>query len=147
MKTYLSSNTILARIERLLAENRPSFHGSPLGEVAGLLIDGRHFSWAGIYLALDKKSSAALEESGVHPAHVAVPGTVKKIVVSIKIADREIGFLNVESDRRSAFGTEDRVLLERVAALLARFLTGPGKYLVRKAAQSRTLSMRRAAPA
>lgn len=147
MKTYLSSNTILARIERLLAENRPSFHGSPLGEVAGLLIDGRHFSWAGIYLALDKKSSAALEESGVHPAHVAVPGTVKKIVVSIKIAGREIGFLNVESDRRSAFGTEDRVLLERVAALLARFLTGPGKYLVRKAAQSRTLSMRRAAPA
>lgn len=147
MKTYLSSNTILARIERLLAENRPSFHGSPLGEVAGLLIDGRHFSWAGIYLAIDKMSSAALEESGVHPAHVAVPGTVKKIVVSIKIAGREIGFLNVESDRRSAFGTEDRVLLEGVAALLARFLTGPGKYLVRKAAQSRTLSMRRAAPA
>lgn len=147
MKTYLSSSTILARIERLLAENRPSFHGSPLGEVAGLLIEGRHFSWAGIYLAVDKKSSAALEESGVHPAHVAMPGTVKKIVVSIKIAGREIGFLNVESDRASAFGTEDQVLLERVAARLARFLTGPGKYLVRKAAQSGQGSLPRTSPA
>ena len=147
VKTYLSSSEILARIERLLAENRPAFHRSPLGEVAGLLTDGRHFSWAGIYLTFDRKSSAALEESGVHPAQVAVAGTVKKIVVSIKIAGREIGFLNVESNRKSAFGPQDRVLLEGVAGLLARFLTGPGKYLVRKAAQSRRSSLPRAATA
>lgn len=147
MRTYLSSGEILARIEQLLAQNRPSFHHSPLGEVAGFLTDGRHFSWAGIYLTFDKKSSAALKESDVHPAQVAATGTVKKIVVSIKIAGREVGFLNVESDRSSAFGAEDRVLLERVAALLARFLTGPGKYLVRKAAQSRRSSLPRAATA
>ena len=147
MKTFLSSRQILASVERLLAENRPSFHHSPLGEVAGLLTDGRHFSWVGIYLTFDKKSSAALEESGVHPAQMAAAGTVKKIVVSIRIAGRELGFLNVESNRKSAFGPEDRVLLEGVAGLLARFLTGPGKYLVRKAAQSRRSALPRAATA
>lgn len=146
VKRYLPSAQIVAAIERLLGSNRPSFHRSPLGEVAGLLIDGRYFSWVGIYLTLNR-SSAALEESGMHPAQVAMPGTVKKIVVSIKIAGREIGFLSVESNRQNAFGTEDRVLLERVAGLLARFLTGPGKYLVRKAAQSRPGAAPKAAAA
>jgi len=73
----------------------------------------------------------------LHPAQVAAAGTRKKIIVSMKIAGRELGFLNVESDRENSFGSEDRVLLERVADLLARFLTGPGKYLVRKAAKPR----------
>jgi hypothetical protein len=51
----------------------------------------------------------------------------------MKIAGRDLGYLSVESDRESAFGGEERVLLERVAGRLARFLSGPGKYLVRKA--------------
>lgn len=134
MRTYRSSSQVVAAVKQLLANNRPSARRSPLGDVAGLLTEGRHYSWVGIYLTLDKNSSSALQESGVHPAHVAMPGTVKKIVVSIKIAGREIGFLSVESDRQNAFGTEDRVLLEDVAGVLARFLTGRGKYLVRKAA-------------
>ena len=54
---------------------------------------------------------------------------------AMKIAGREIGFLNVESNRENAFGGDERVLLERVAGLLAKFLTGPGKYLVRKAGE------------
>lgn len=147
VKTYLSSSRVVAAIEGLLASNRPSFRHSPLGEVAELLTEGRNFSWVGIYLTLNKKSSSALDESGMHPAQVAMPGTVKKIVVSIKIAGREIGFLGVESNRQNAFGTEDRVLLERVAGMLARFLTGPGKYLVRKAAQSKPGAAPRAAAA
>jgi hypothetical protein len=54
----------------------------------------------------------------------------------MRVGGRELGFLNVESDRESAFGSEDRVLLDRVAGLLARFLAGPrGKYLVLKAAK------------
>lgn len=147
MKSYRSPRQIVTEVKGLLAANRPSFHHSPLGEVAGILTDGRHYSWVGIYLSLDKKSSPALEQSGVHPAHMAVPGTVKKIVVSIRIAGRELGFLNVESDRESAFGAVDRVLLERVAGLLARFLTGRGKYLVRKAGQTQPESPKRAAAA
>jgi putative methionine-R-sulfoxide reductase with GAF domain len=133
VKTFRPSSQILTAVEQVLAEN-PSSRKSPLEEVTGLLISGRHYSWAGIYLALDRSSSSPLQEAGVHPAHVAVPGTLKKIVVTIKIGGREIGFLNVESDRESAFGPEDRVLLERVSGLLARFLTGRGKYIARRAA-------------
>jgi len=89
-------------------------------------------------LTLDEKSSSALlEEALIKPNQVAVHGTRKKIVVAMRVGGREIGFLNVESDRESAFGSEDRVLLDRVAGLLARFLAGPrGKYLVLKAAKA-----------
>ena len=135
MKPYLPTRTILAEIEEALAENRPSFHNSPLEKVAELLADGRHYSWVGIYLTMDEKSAPALLENRVHPAQFAAAGTRKKVIVTMKIAGREVGFLNVESDRENAFGSEERVLLERVAGLLAKFLTGPGKYLVRRAAE------------
>lgn len=136
VKSYLPASQILASVERLLTANRPSFHASPLEDVTALLISGRHYSWAGIYLTFDKRSSSTLQESGVHPAHLAMPETVSKIVVTMRIAGREMGFLNVESDHEDAFGAEDRVLLERVAGLLARFLSGNGKYLVRRAAKT-----------
>ncbi len=141
MKPYRPTQSVLADVERALASNRPSFHGSPLEVVADLLCEGRHYSWAGIYLTLDSKSSPALlQDAGdLHPAQVAAAGTRKKILVSMKLAGREVGFLNIESDRENSFGSEDRVLLERVAGLLARFLTGPGKYLVRKAAKPRPI--------
>ena len=132
MKSYRSTQKLVVDIEQLLSSNRPSFNHSPLEAVADLLISGRHYSWVGIYLTLEKNSSSALQESGVHPGRLAMPGTVRKIVVSIKIAGREFGFLNVESDCEHAFGAEDRVLLERVSGLLARFLTGAGKYLLLK---------------
>ena len=132
MKSYRPTSAVLQETERLLA-GRPSFHHSPLEDLADVLTSGRHYSWVGIYLTVDKKTSSALQESGSHPAQVAMPGTVEKIVVSIKIAGRELGFLAVESERQHTFGAEDRVLLERVAGLLARFLTGRGKYLLLKA--------------
>ena len=137
MRTYRSTRNLLADVKKVLADNRPSFHHSPLEEIAGLLCEGRHYSWVGIYLTLDEKSSSALlEEALIKPNQVAVHGTRKKIVVAMRVGGRELGFLNVESDRESAFGSEDRVLLDRVAGLLARFLAGPrGKYLVLKAAK------------
>lgn len=135
MKPFLPARELLCDIEQALAESRPSFRGSPLEKVAELLAEGRHYGWVGIYLTMDEKSAPALLENLVHPAQFAAAGTRKKVIVSMKIAGREIGFLNVESDRETAFGSEERVLLERVAGLLARFLVGPGKYLVRKAAQ------------
>jgi len=141
VKPYRPTRSVLADVERALASNRPSFQESPLEVVAGLLCEGRHYSWAGIYLTLDSKSSPALlqDAADLHPAQVAAAGTRKKILVSMKLAGREVGFLNVESNRENSFGAEDRVLLERVADLLARFLTGPGKYLVRKAAKPRPI--------
>lgn len=133
MKSYRSSRPLLAEIEDVLASNRPSFHHSPLERVTQILSEGRHYSWVGIYLTFDEKASSPLLESGHHPAQVAVPGTVRKILVAMKIAGRDLGYLSVESDREAAFGAEERVLLERVAGLLARFLAGPGKYLMLKA--------------
>jgi hypothetical protein len=146
VKPYRAPKSILADIERTLSENRPSFHHSPLEEVVGLLTEGRHYSWAGIYLTLAKNSSSALLETA-HPSHVATAGARKKIVISIRIAGRELGSLGVESDRENSFGSDDRVLLERVAGLLARFLTGPGKYLVRRAVESAPVSNPKAAAA
>jgi hypothetical protein len=112
-----------------------SFRDSPLEKVAGLLAEGRHYGWVGIYLTLEKRPAMPLLPNAAHPARFEASGTRKKVIVTMKIAGREIGFLNVESNRENAFGVDERVLLERVAGLLAKFLTGPGKYLVRKAAE------------
>ncbi len=149
MRTYRSTRNLLADVKKVLADNRPSFHRSPLEEIAGLLCEGRHYSWVGVYLTLDEKSSSALlEEALIKPNQVAVRGTRKKIVVAMRVGGRELGFLNVESDRESAFGSEDRVLLDRVAGLLARFLAGPrGKYLVLRAAKVSPVDAPRAAAA
>jgi putative methionine-R-sulfoxide reductase with GAF domain len=137
LRTYRSTRDLLADVKKVLAENRPSFRRSPLEEIAGLLCEGRHFSWVGIYLTLDEKSSSALlEEALIKPNQVAVQGTRQKIVVAMRVGGRELGFLNVESAREYAFGSEEQVLLDRVAGLLARFLAGPrGKYLVLRAAK------------
>ena len=123
-------------IEQVLTAARPSFHGSPLEIVAGLLAEGRHYGWVGIYLTLEKHAATPLVPSAAHPAQFEAHGTRKKVIVSIKIAGREIGFVNAESNRENAFGADERVMLERVAGLLAKFLTGPGKYLVRRAADA-----------
>lgn len=137
LKLYRSTQNVLSDIEELLSNNRPSFHHSPLHDVVELLCEGRHYSWVGIYLTLDPSSTHALLEDGseLHPNQIATPGARKKILISMKVAGREVGSLNVESDRENSFGAEDRVLLDRVAGLLARFLTGPGRYLVRKVAK------------
>ena len=136
MKMYRPAKSILADIQLTLAA-KPSIHDSPLETVAGLLCEGRHYGWVGIYLTLDRKSAPALlqDASELHPNQIANPSTRKKIIIAMKIAGREVGTLNVESSREDSFGSEDRVLLEQVAGVLARFLTGTGKYLVRKAAK------------
>lgn len=137
VKSFRSTRSLIAEIESVLAGNQPSFHHSPLEEVADLLIGGRHYSWVGVYLSVDSQHSAALLE-GAHPAHpgqMATAGTRKKIVITMKIAGREIGHLAVESDRENAFGADEQGMLERVAGMLARFLAGPGKYLVLRAAK------------
>jgi putative methionine-R-sulfoxide reductase with GAF domain len=136
VKRFRSTRDLLADVQQVLAENRPSFHDSPLEKVAGLLAEGRHYGWVGIYLTLEKHPAMPLLPNAAHPARFEASGTRKKVIVTMKIAGREIGFLNVESNRDNAFGADERVLLERVAGLLARFLTSRGKYLVRKAGEA-----------
>ena len=63
--------------------------------------------------------------------------TKSELVRSIKIGSRILGVIDVESDRFDAFGSQERVLLEQVAKLLARFLaTDQGKLLSRKAREA-----------
>ena len=135
MLIYRSTRDVLSEIKCRLAANRPSFHASPLQDVIDLLCRARHYSWMGIYLATGKSEAQQLLGEGgePHPGQMARPETRSKILVSMKLASRELGVLDVESDRENAFGSEDRVLLENVASVLARFLSASGKYLVRKA--------------
>ena len=66
--------------------------------------------------------------------------TKSEIATPIKIAGRVIGVLDAESDRVNGFSGEDRVLLKNVSGKLARFLTGAGKYLVRKSREAAALT-------
>ena len=134
MKIYRDTAGLLAEIECVLATSRPSFQHSPLQDVIELLSRGRHATWVGIYLAAGTASQQLLGAGGdPHPGQMARLETKSKILVSMRLAGRELGVLDVESDRENAFGPEDRVLLENVANRLARFLAGPGRYLARRA--------------
>ncbi len=59
--------------------------------------------------------------------------TRSELLAPIKIGTRVLGVIDVESDQPNAFGGEDRVLLERVGDVLARFLMTDGKYVLRHA--------------
>ncbi len=145
MKVYRSTRQLLADVERLLAASRPSAHDSPLEDVIDLLCRGRHYAWVGIFLAVEENApQQSLSAGGDAPGEVALPQTRSKILISMKLASRELGVLSVESDREDDFGAEDRVLLEAVADVLARFLAGRGKYLARRA---RTAASRTGTPA
>jgi hypothetical protein len=134
LKAYRSTRQLLADVEGVLAACQPSFHHSPLEDVIELLCLGRHYVWMGIYLAVGANAPQhSLGAGGDLLGQVELPETRAKILIAMKLASRELRVLSVESDHDSAFGSEDRVLLEAVADALARFLTGRGKYLVRRA--------------
>lgn len=137
MKIYRSPQQLLSEIDAILAARPAPHHASPLEAVGELLCNGRHYTWVGIYLAVGANFTQQLAGTAPHPhpAQMARPETRSKILISIRLAGRELGVLDAESDRDNAFGVEDRVLLENVATRLGRFLAGPGRYLARKAQQ------------
>lgn len=65
-----------------------------------------------------------------------------QILLPIRIGSRTLAVLNAQSERLNGFGHADRVLLQSIAELLARFLTAKGKLLVRHATERRTLQPR-----
>jgi hypothetical protein len=146
MKTYKSTAGLLAEIEGIFEGNRPNAHRSPLDTVLELLHMGRHYSWAGIYIAVDGKAAPQAEATNSGPGQISLAESRSKILISMKLAGREYGILGVESERKT-FRPEDRVFLERVGYLGARFLAGPGKYLVRRARHRASLGKAQAAMA
>ena len=133
MKTYRSPRELLSAVVRILATKRSPVHHSPLQDTIELLSRGRYYTWIGLYLTLGNLGQQLFADGDPHPGLMARPETRSKILISMKLAGREFGVLDVESDHENAFGVEDRVMLENAANLLARFLAGSGRFIVRKA--------------
>jgi len=132
VKTYRSPRNVVAEIERLVAADKPSPHPpSALARIAKLLCDSRRYQRAGIYLLIDgREVPRAL--SGSQTA--SPPGT--DLSVPIKIASETLGSLRVQLAPGHTSSFEERVLLHAVAEILALYLSGKGKYLVRKAREA-----------
>jgi hypothetical protein len=135
LKTYRSARELLGQIEELLASREPqTARRSPLDGVIALLSEGRHYAWIGIYLAVgERKPKSLLGKGGEDQnAHGKPAKKLPRLLTPIKIGAHELGAIEVESAHAFGISHEDRVLIEDVADLLARYLTGNGKWLVRR---------------
>jgi hypothetical protein len=131
VKTYGSPQELEARIETALAR-RANSHKTPLDEVAGILGEGRHYSWIGIYLVAGEisKPRSAAAKTGPRAAaqtHAVIP---------VALGQHVYGAMEVQSEKDKVLTGQDRILLKRVAERLAKYLHGPGAYLVRKAREA-----------
>lgn len=125
MKTYRTPRELQAEIEQSL-KRRPSPNAAPLEDVAEILSAGRHYLWIGIYLT-----------AGPGPADAATKEKMQgRTVVPIAIGRHLYGALVVQGEKGRPVAGEDRILLKEAAACLARFLHGPGAYLMRKAREA-----------
>ena len=133
MKTpYRPPRELLAELDEILARKYSPTDDSPLDQAVELLHEGRHYYWTRIYLVTGGQADLQASRGPQSPG-----SEIKsKLVQPIKIVGRVLGEIIVESDRAYALSPKERVLLKQVAARLARFLTGRGKYLVRKAKEA-----------
>jgi GAF domain-containing protein len=73
--------------------------------------------------AATEKDTIIVDDVNADPRYLACSiETQSEIVVPIMLGKRVLGEIDIDSDRRAAFGERDRVLLERVAAALAQKL-------------------------
>ena len=131
MKRYRSPREVLAEVEKLAAA-RPSMTAplAVLDQTAELLYRARNYSWVGISLHAGEQSFRQVTR-GSEPGSGLLPAR-SQFMVPIRIAGRELGVIELESEREYAFGRGERVLLERVAARLGRYLGTRGKHVLFK---------------
>jgi hypothetical protein len=140
VKTYHSPRAIVAEIKRLMAADKPSPRPpSALARVAKALCEGRHYLAAGIFLTIDGRE---ILRAFSGPQGAASPQGAG-FAVPIKIGSHTLGSLRVQLAPGRAASFQERVLLHKVAEMLALYLTGKGKFLVRKAREA----LRETAPA
>jgi GAF domain-containing protein len=73
--------------------------------------------------AASTKETIIVDDVDTDPRYLACSlDTRSEIVVPIMRGDQVLGEIDIDSDKKAAFGTSDRELLESVAALLARKL-------------------------
>jgi len=131
VKTYLTPRDLEAQIEKALAR-RASAQNTPLDEVAEILGEGRHYSWIGIYVVAGETSKPG-SAAGKKASRAA---SQERTVIPVGLGQHVYGAIEVESETGKALAGQDRILLKRVAQRLARYLHGPGAYLVRKAREA-----------
>ena len=75
--------------------------------------------------AATEKQTIIVDDVNADPRYLACSiETKSEIVVPIMDGDRVLGEIDIDSDRPAAFNTDDRALLERVAAWIAPRLAG-----------------------
>lgn len=129
-KVFRSPREVVGEVQRVLAAKYSPQARPPLESVVNLLREERHYSWAAIYLKIGESS---VREAASGPAEAPTASHAEAI---IRMAARELGRIELRSDHADAFTGEDKVLLKELAVILARYLTGNGKYLVRKAREA-----------
>jgi GAF domain-containing protein len=73
--------------------------------------------------AATERHTIIVDDVNADPRYLACSiETQSEIVVPIMRGDRVLGEIDIDSDRRAAFGPRDRALLERVAAALSEKL-------------------------
>lgn len=131
MKRYRSPREVLAEVEKALAGRATVVAPYALIEqTLDILHRSRHYSWIGFYLTTEEQA-VRLAFRG-EEADPASPRTRSEFDVPVKIGRRELGVIEVESDREHAFGRDERVLLQRVASSVALYLATRGKHILRR---------------
>ncbi len=133
MKTYRLPRKVVAEVKRLIATDKPSPRPpSALVRILKLLCDSRHYEQAGIFLMVaGREVPRAFSGPGLGASQSGA-----ELSVPIKIASHTLGSLRVQLAPGHGFSPEERVLLHAVAGILALYLSGKGKYLVRKAREA-----------
>jgi len=133
VKTYRSPRNVVAQIQQLITTDKPSPHPpSALARILKLLCESRNYQRAGVFLTVNGRE-VPRAFSGTE-AVASQPGA--ELTVPIKIASHTLGSLRVQLAPGQVFSPEERVLLHEVAETLALYLSGKGKYLVRKAREA-----------
>ena len=133
MKTYRLPRNVVAEIKQLVASDKPSPRPpSALVRILKLLSESRHYERAGVFLMVGGRD-VPRAFSGPQAA-AGEPGP--ELSVPIKIASHTLGSLRMRLTPGHGFSPEERVLLHEVAEIIALYLSGKGKYLVRKAQEA-----------
>jgi hypothetical protein len=133
LKTYRLPRNVVAQVKGLIATYKPSPRSpSALVRILKLLCESRNYEHAGIFLVV-----AGREVPRAFSGPQAAAGQLRpELSVRIKIASHTLGTLRVQLAPGHGFSPEERVLLHEVAEILALYLSGKGKYLVRKAREA-----------
>lgn len=128
MKTYRKTSELLAEVEAVFAAKRTRDGGGrdphPLEHVLLILLPGRQYSRLELAIDVDEAHCVEYSLGSSDDAHSICQ-------VPLRTGAKHMGELRAFSDRENTFSSEDHILLKNVARLIAQFLSGPGKHIVR----------------